>query len=110
LIEKYLWEANFSLQTSIKAAKREDIFYVNGCLFRCVACLIQVLFALNERYINNEKGAIQIADAFLLRPNNFKAIVSTILANPGNNDHEFLANIKKLESLVEEIKKLSIIK
>jgi hypothetical protein len=80
LIEKYLWEANFSLQTSIKAAKREDIFYVNGCLFRCVACLIQVLFALNERYINNEKGAIQIADAFLLRPNNFKAIVSTIFS------------------------------
>jgi Acetyltransferase (GNAT) domain/Domain of unknown function (DUF4037) len=110
LVEKYLWEASFSLQTSIKAAKREDIFYVNGCLFRCVACLIQVLFALNERYINNEKGAIQIADAFLLRPNNFKAIVSTILAHSGNNEHELLGNIKRLESLVEETKKLSIIK
>lgn len=108
LIEKYLWEASFSLQTSIKAAKRADIFYVHGCLSRCVACLIQVLFALNERYINNEKGAIQIADAFLLRPNNFKAIVSTILANLGNNDHELLANIKKLEGLVEETKIISM--
>ena len=108
LIEKYLWEADFSLQTSLKAAKRADVFYVTGGLFRCVACLIQVIFALNERYINNEKGAISIADAFLLRPNNFKEIVSTLLANPGNNEHELVANIKKLESLVEETEKLLI--
>lgn len=107
LVEKYLWEADFALQTSLKAAKRTDVFYVTGCLFRCIACLIQVLFALNAQYINNEKGAIQISDSFALRPHQFKDIVSTILGNPGTNDNELLSSIKKLESLVDEVKKLS---
>lgn len=106
LIEKYLWEASFSIQTSVKAANREDVVYVTGCLFRCIACLIQVLFALNERYINNEKGAIKTTNSLALCPNDFKEIVTKVLGNPGTNKNQLLLSIKTLESLIEEVKKL----
>ena len=108
LIEKYRREADFSLQAALKAAERDDIFYVVGCFFRCVACFVQVLFALNERYINNEKGAMRTADTFALCPDNFRTIVSAILANPGSKPREVHENIKKLENLLEEIKKLPV--
>lgn len=106
LIEKYIWESSFSIQTSVKAANCEDVVYVTGCLFRCVACLIQVLFALNERYINNEKSAVQITNSFALCPNNFKEIVTAVLGNPGTHKNQLVLSIKTLESLIEEVKKL----
>jgi RimJ/RimL family protein N-acetyltransferase/predicted nucleotidyltransferase len=104
LIEKYLWEANFSIRISLKAAKRNDVFYVAGVLFRGIACLTQVLFALNERYFINEKGAIQVADSFAIRPNNFSEKVNDILVNVGANANELLLSINKFESLVNETK------
>lgn len=107
IIEKYLWEAEFSLKTTLKAGKRNDIYYVTGCLFRCIACLIQVLFALNERYFINEKGSIRIADSFGICPNQFMKIVSTVLINPGDNADKLLLSISKLESLLEQVKALT---
>jgi predicted nucleotidyltransferase len=40
LIERYLWEAGFALETSRKSADRSDHLHVAGGLFRCVACLV----------------------------------------------------------------------
>ena len=34
---------------------------IAGCAFRSLACVAQVLFALNRRYLINEKGAIEAA-------------------------------------------------
>lgn len=107
LIEKYLWEAYFSIKTSLKALKSDDIFYVTGCLFRCIACLTQVLFALNERYFINEKGSILIVDSFAIRPSGFKETVCDVMAGPGSNANELLTSIKKLELLIEEVKNLT---
>jgi hypothetical protein len=33
-------------------------------MFRCTSCLLQTLFALNEQYWMNEKGALAIAAGF----------------------------------------------
>ena len=106
LIEKYLWEADFSMKASLKAAKRADVFYVSGCLFRGIACLTQVIFALNETYFINEKGSIQMANSFAIRPNKFGEEVNKIMATIGDNAGKLLLNIKKFESLVNEIKNL----
>jgi hypothetical protein len=35
----------------------EDVTYALGCCLRAVACLCQVLFAVNRTYLN-EKGAV----------------------------------------------------
>lgn len=71
LIRNSLWEAQFTLDTSIKSAKRSDNFHLSGSLFRSAACLIQSLFALNERYFLNEKGAAQAIAQMPLHPEHF---------------------------------------
>src|SRR5690606_16582965 len=73
LIEKFAWEIGFALLTARKGQARGDVAYVAGCAFRAVACLLQVLFALNEQYWLNEKGALALAEGFALRPPDLQA-------------------------------------
>jgi predicted nucleotidyltransferase len=73
VVRRYLWEADFAVQTAKGAAGRGDLAYVSGCLFRAVACLVQVLFALNERWFLNEKGAVGEAAGFPRTPPGFAA-------------------------------------
>jgi predicted nucleotidyltransferase len=79
-IEKFAWEISFSLSAAKKAIDRNDIGYAAGCCFRSVACLNQVLFALNETYLLNEKGATAIADRFAFRPTNYRARIESAFA------------------------------
>jgi hypothetical protein len=67
LIERFGWEADFALQNAQKALDRGDVAYVAGCCYRSVACSVQVLFALNARYLLNEKGALAQAGALPIR-------------------------------------------
>ena len=68
LIRQFFWEVDFSLKVAAKAIARQDVSYVAGCCFRAVSCLMQTLFALNETYWMNEKGAVAIASRFPLTP------------------------------------------
>ena len=43
---------------------RGDSTHIAGCAYRALACIGQVLFAINERYLINEKGALTEAAAF----------------------------------------------
>ncbi len=105
IIEKYLWEADFALGMARKPAERSDVFYVTGCLFRCAACLVQVLFALNERYFINEKESVKAVDSFALRPEGFGETVSTMLAQPGSDAAQLGASIEQFEKLVRVARK-----
>jgi hypothetical protein len=103
IVEKYLWEAEFALGTACKSAERGDVFYVAGCLFRCAACLVQVLFALNERYFLNEKGSMQVVGSFVLRPEGFGEITSAVPARPGGDASQLRASLQRLEQLIQEV-------
>jgi predicted nucleotidyltransferase len=107
LVKRFLWEAGFALDTSRKSAERGETFYVSGCLFRCAACLVQVLFALNERYFVNEKGSVRAVDSFLVRPNGFAETVSSVLAQPGDGSPRLTASVERLGELVEAVRGLS---
>jgi predicted nucleotidyltransferase len=107
LVERFLWEAGFALDTCRKPAQRSDIFYVSGCLFRCVACLVQVLFALNERYFVNEKGSVKATSTFPLRPDEFEETVSSVLAEPGRDPARLRASVRRLEELVQTTREMS---
>ncbi|MCA1468357.1 nucleotidyltransferase domain-containing protein [Bradyrhizobium sp. IC3195] len=61
LIRRFQWEVLFSIENAELAAARNEWTHVAGCLYRSLACVAQVLFALNERYLINEKGALQEA-------------------------------------------------
>jgi predicted nucleotidyltransferase len=61
LIRRFLWETLFSIENAETAVPRGDQTYIAGCAFRSLACAAQVLFALNRRYLINEKGALDAA-------------------------------------------------
>lgn len=79
VIQKFLWEANFSLENGKKGIYKNDLSYFAGCCFRSVSCLNQVLFALNETYWMNEKGAAAIVDTFSMHPSNYSHRINKIL-------------------------------
>ena len=106
LIEKYLWEAHFALETSRKSAGRGDVFYVSGCAFRCVACLVQVLFALNERYFVNEKRSVKAVSGFPSRPSDFEEIVEDVLGEIGDGPSRLKESVERLWVLVDEVRTL----
>ncbi len=100
LINTYLFEAQFSIDIARKPAQRGDGAYVAGCLFRCVACLVQVLFALNGEYFLNEKGSVAAIDSFASHPDGFGASVTKALGVLGEG------GIIELEQLVGSIRRL----
>jgi hypothetical protein len=71
MMEYFLFEAKFSLENASKSLHRNDVNYLAGCCFRCVACLCQVVFALNGKYLVNEKGAVACVEQFACRPTDF---------------------------------------
>jgi hypothetical protein len=64
LIRRFEWEILFSIENAEKAARRWEQTHVAGCVYRALCCLAQVLFALNRRYLINEKGALEEAACF----------------------------------------------
>ena len=61
LIRKFQWEILFAIENGELAAGRAEQTHIAGCAYRALACIAQVLFALNGRYLINEKGALQEA-------------------------------------------------
>lgn len=103
VIDKFLWEAGFALETARSSAERGDVPYVAGCLFRAVCCLTQVLFARNERYLLNEKGAVAATVCLPLTVPEFRATVEEVLGQPGRGPEELRASLQRLEALLRAV-------
>ncbi|QOZ54478.1 DNA polymerase subunit beta [Bradyrhizobium sp. CCBAU 53338] len=58
LIRRFQWEVLFGIENAELAIARDEQTHVAGCIYRSLACVAQVLFALNDRYLINEKGAL----------------------------------------------------
>lgn len=103
IIQKFIWEANFSLEIGRKGIYKKDVSYIAGCCFRSVSCLNQVLFALNETYWMNEKGAAAIADSFSLVPSNYSYRVNNILTLVTEDQDDLEKALRMLDDLIHEI-------
>lgn len=106
LIRDQLWEARFALDTCRKSAMRGDAYYVTGCMFRCASCMTQALFALNERYLINEKGSIAATSSLPIVPADFEGILQSVLAYPGEDPAQLENSVEKLEGLLEAVETL----
>ena len=100
LIQMFLWEADFALMTGRKGAARGDVAHAAGSLYRCVACLVQALFALNGRYLINEKGSVRVAAELPLCPDGFTEAVESVLAAPGRASAALLAAHDRMAEVV----------
>jgi hypothetical protein len=102
LIRRYSYDAAFMLELARKPAGRGDVFHVSGCLFRCAAALIQVLFARNQRYFMNEKGSLLLTDEFSHCPSGFSTRVSALLSHPGQSPESLARSLDAMEALCRE--------
>jgi hypothetical protein len=64
LIGRFQGEVLFSIENAELAAARGEQTHVAGCAYRALICIAQVLFAVNERYLINEKGALAESETF----------------------------------------------
>ena len=64
LLKMFLWEILFSIENGELAVARGEQTHIAGCTYRALCCIGQVLFALNRRYLINEKGALAEAASF----------------------------------------------
>lgn len=97
---RFEWEATFAPENARKSLERADVSYLAGCVFRSVACLCQVLFALNGVYLVNEKGAVAAVDSFPRRPTDFARRVADLYAHLGRGAHA--AALDQLDGLISE--------
>jgi predicted nucleotidyltransferase len=77
VIKKFLWEAWFSLACGRKAAFKGDINYAMGSVFRAVGSWCQVIYAINNRYLMNEKGSLNRVSSFIHKPVDMESRVKT---------------------------------
>jgi hypothetical protein len=105
MIRTFLWEARFAMENARHGRALDDVAYVTGCCYRSVACLCQVLFAINSTYLLNEKGAVPSSEQLSICPNDFRGRITRALQEAGAG---FAASaVQGLELLVGEIEALA---
>lgn len=102
LMRSFGWEAGFSLQTAHAAARRTDVAYVCGALYRASACMAQALFAANRTYLLNEKGAVAAVDRLPRRPEGFSTRVAAALGHVGESEVQCGEALRRMSELQRE--------
>ncbi|WNG60314.1 nucleotidyltransferase domain-containing protein [Archangium gephyra] len=87
LIARFGWEVGFAIENAELAARRAEQMHVAGCAYRSLSCVAQVLFALNGRYLINEKGALTEAATHPLTVAGLASTQADIWRDIGNADH-----------------------
>ena len=106
IINRLLWGCEFDLTHAKSFAQRGDVYNAAGCLTRIACQLVQVLYALNEQYFVNDKGALDEIERFSLRPDRFASILTRVLACPGATSDELVESARGMGGLVEETARL----
>lgn len=103
LVREHLWQANFALDTTASSAAHADVFHTVGSCFEYVASLVQALYAVNERYLIDEKRALKGVEDLPLHPHAYNERTSAVLSRPGEGADELRASLKTLRALVDEV-------
>lgn len=102
IIQKFVWEIDFSLGIAEKSIKVGDVAYAAGCCFRSVMCMLQVLFAINKEYCLNEKRAVAMANDFKIIPANFQGRVGEIFSLLSTTPESIKQSITLLKQLSKD--------
>lgn len=89
----FQWEIGFAAANAAKAIRRGDRTYIAGAVFRSLACMAQVICALNGVYVMNEKGAIALAASQPVAPAALADRIDVIWERFGAADYEGALNI-----------------
>lgn len=106
LIQDFNWQIDVALASGEKSASRGETYYLAGALFECASCLVQMLFALNQKFFMNEKGSVDLVETFSLKPEKFAARVHTMLGSLGTTAAELQERLEGFYKLADETKEL----
>jgi hypothetical protein len=105
LLRRFQWEILFSIENGEKATARGEQTHIAGCVYRALCCIGQVLFALNRRYLINEKGALDEAARLPLTLGELPSRVAHVWRAVGAGSYD--AAFSELRSLDEELRTLA---
>jgi Nucleotidyltransferase domain len=97
LVARFGWEVDFAIDNAEIAARRAEQTHIAGCAYRALCCAAQVLFALNGRYLINEKGAVAEAATYPITIEGLAEAQAEIWRSIGDEDHE--RALRRLRSL-----------
>lgn len=104
LVKMFLWEILFAIENAEIAIARGEQTHIAGCAYRALCCIGQVLFALNRRYLINEKGALAEAAGFSLTIPGLSERTARVWAAIGTS--EFAIALSDLRALDGELRAL----
>jgi hypothetical protein len=103
VVQNYLWAAEFGLGAFVhKFVARADAYATAGCLTRAVNQLVLVLFALNRKYLINDKTALAEVAEFERAPREFGPRVQKTLAHLGTSPAELVTAVTNIAQLLRE--------
>lgn len=103
VVQDCLWMAEFGLGAfARKYATRSDSYGTAACLTCAVNQLVLALFALNRKYLINDKTALAEIDSFEQAPREFKLRVQKILGYLGTSPEGLVAAVDGITQLLEE--------
>jgi hypothetical protein len=105
LIGRFGWEVVFSIENAEIAVTRGEQTHIAGCVYRALCCIGQVLFALNGRYLINEKGALDEAASFPITIVGLRDRVAGVWRATGLR--EYPAAFRELRAIDREIAALT---
>ncbi len=106
VVENFSFHASFALDHMAKAAHNGDIYMAVGCLHRALSALVQIIYALNERYFISDKGAIAECAGFERVPPDFAARIAHVLAL-GPTPDALTAATQAARALYDDVQRLA---
>ena len=108
VVQDYLWSVEFALHAfAPKFARQGEVYLTASTIARCVHALVLVLFALNRRYLVNDKTVLKEASDFPLRPPDLRRRVDSLLSRVGSIPTELEHSVSLADALFREIVELS---
>ncbi len=108
VVQDYLWSAELGLAAfAPKFAGRSGAYGTAACLTRAVHQLLLALFALNRRYLMDDKTALAEAAEFGRAPHDFRPRVQATLAHLGDSPAELGAAVASVTQLFRETVELT---
>ena len=104
VIREHLWLAEFTLQWATGFVARNDIYGSAGCFSRIGASLIQVLYAINDRYFLSDKAVMLDVPTFAKQPPDFLERLADVLGCAGQTQHALQESLNRLTVLWQDVK------
>jgi hypothetical protein len=99
-----LWEARFFIENAAKPAERRDAVTVMGHLYRALMIGVQAVFAVNGRYLVNEKGAVAAAAGM---PHTVVRLAERAAESVAGRDGDLAGSLRVAGELLADIERMT---